>query len=1433
MSAANPEPIRLDDVRAATEALPAQGSAGDDAAMLGVVVQLVRQATQVDLSHYKDSTFRRQLQRHMLELGCTSLDDYVERLRGEDIELRRLQRSLLISVTRFFRDPEVFAVLANILNELVAAKADGEPLRIWVPGCATGEEAYSVAMLVVDALGPRIDRVPVRVFATDMDEVAIQAARRAVYPPEALQDLPQDLVQRHFVKVEDGVCPSRTVRDLCVFAHHNLLMQPPFLHLDLVSCRNVMIYFQPEVQAAVLARFHYGLRHDGWLLLGQSESVRVHDELFVSRDAARRVYQRRPGQSPRSQELTPGWAAPLTSARPLVPEANPTPAEAMRAHFHRALLARHASPSVLVTLDGRILQVWGDVDRYLRLATGGDLSLAGLCPPDWRDEVQGLLVVAASNADREAHSSTLSAPRGEGSLRVRLRAQALSPALEAPLHGPGEGSVILLSFDEAPAGAEAPQDTAGDGSTERALREELAAAREQIRSLVQQVERGRNERQTLREELQTSTEELQSSNEELQASNEELITVNEQLAAKTEELGALNDLLLNIEQSVQTAMVVVDRQMCVQRFNPLAVRIFGLMEPDLGRSLLSVPASLSLDDLPRQLGQVLRTGQPQLSRVDDGERHYVLQLSPLRDQRGEQAGAILAFTDVAELRQAEVERSRLAAIVTHSDDAIISKTLDGIITSWNPAAERLYGYSAEEARGRPMLMVFPEELQDEEALLLARVGRGETVLPFDTVRQRRDGSRVHVSVALSPIRDDLGRVVGVSKIARDISERVADEAMRSANLARLEQIVQDRTRALADKEQQLQAILDGVSGMVAYWDADMRLRFANRTHREMVGERLPDGGVGHSMREVLGDDHFERAWPHVAQVLQGLPQQFEVEAPDPKLGGQLRHHQVNLVPEWRDGRVLGYVAMVFDVSNIRLAEVAAEAASRAKSEFLANMSHEIRTPLNAVLGLAQVAQRQHEHEPVADTFGHIIQAGQHLLGVINDVLDFSKIEAGKLELQTGRVDVTELIDKALGMVSGAVRSKGLSLRVMRDPLLAEAYAGDPVRVAQLLINLLNNAVKFTESGRVELVLRTHRGGVAVSVSDTGPGMAPEVLQRLFRPFEQGDGSITRKVGGTGLGLSICKRLVDLMHGRIQVHSEPGQGSTFEVWLPLAPLYTHAVQGTARRQPGVEGAKPLAGLRVLVAEDHVVNQMVIDQLLRAEGAEVDIASHGEEAVAMLQHSLLDDHPRYDIVLCDIEMPVMDGYEATRRMRAMAPSLPILGLTAHAFDDARQRGEAAGMNSYLTKPFMINDVLRAIRAAVPDGQAALQAQAAVLRPAVDADAVPPGLRIDPAALARHYHSVPGFIPRLMMVVRDTCLSQPILLEEALASGQADNLRNLAHGVVGVAANLLLPTLRDLAAELQAAAMSDWARAGLLVAEVNAALDLVLQQVESELG
>lgn len=375
--------------------------------------------------------------------------------------------------------------------------------------------------------------------------------------------------------------------------------------------------------------------------------------------------------------------------------------------------------------------------------------------------------------------------------------------------------------------------------------------------------------------------------------------------------------------------------------------------------------------------------------------------------------------------------------------------------------------------------------------------------------------------------------------------------------------------------------------------------------------------------------------------------------------------------------------------DLKKAKESAEAATEAKSSFLANMSHEIRTPLHAVLGFARIGEEE-SHEPISrGRFEKIVASGEFLLRVLNDVLDLSKIEGGHLTLVRAPFELRRTIQNALAIVDEQAEKKSLILTGQTDPTLPDWVMGDEIRLQQILLNLLSNAIKYTEHGRITLDVSREADRVRMSVADTGIGIGREQMDRLFRPFEQGDNSTTRVHGGTGLGLFITENLVELMGGEISVSSESGQGSEFVVRLPLPVAERPADVETAWSE---SNDRQLQGLQALVVDDDPINRKLLGYLLSREGAETSFANNGREALDAVEQAEAGD---LDLVLMDIQMPLMDGYEATRRIRAIDPALPIIGLTAHAFAEDGRKCIEVGMAAHLTKPCAPEDLVATIR------------------------------------------------------------------------------------------------------------------------------------------
>ncbi|MBW8756266.1 MAG: PAS domain S-box protein [Burkholderiales bacterium] len=536
-----------------------------------------------------------------------------------------------------------------------------------------------------------------------------------------------------------------------------------------------------------------------------------------------------------------------------------------------------------------------------------------------------------------------------------------------------------------------------------------------------------------------------------------------------------------------------------------------------------------------------------------------------------------------------------------------------------------------------------------------------------------------------------GDIRGYFFIATDVTE-----------MRRSERRLQELNGKLIQAESFTRGIADNLPVRVAYWDADERCRFANKVYCEWIGKSL-DQVLGKTKAEIFDYGQKPERLAHAKRALEGSTQKFESE--EVSADGRYGIWEVQYIPDLQRGEVRGFFMLASDITASKRAQAdletlnlelvaardAAEEAAQAKSAFLANMSHEIRTPMNVIIGLTHLMQRDAHDAATSDRLGKVGDAAMHLLDIINDILDLSKIDAGKLVLAPVDFSVDALLARAMALVTDGARRKGLALTVDRGNL-PQALRGDALRLSQVLVNLLSNAVKFTSRGSV--VLRCDVVGQAgsewtirFSVRDTGVGISPEAQARLFTPFEQADGSTTRRFGGTGLGLSIARELAQLMGGEVGVESEPGRGSEF--WftarLQAAGALPHAAAGPVDAVidgQGVERALKArhAGARVLIADDNRINQELATELLRLVGLKVEVADNGRIAVDMARRGT------FDMILMDMQMPELDGLEATRQIRAepRLDATPIVAMTASAFGADRDACLAAGMNDHLGKP-----------------------------------------------------------------------------------------------------------------------------------------------------
>ncbi len=645
---------------------PAPASALEtDTARLGIC-EILRARVGHDFSQYKDKTFLRRVQRRMQVLGIADLNTYVARLEDDRGEAVLLFRDLLIGVTTFFRDAGAFeAVQRVVIPRLFDGKGARDYVRVWVPGCATGEEAYSLAMLLREHMDGLIDGPKVQVFATDIDEPAIATARAGRYPATLLDGLSAERRERFFTRHENSYVVTKEVRDLCTFSAHSLVRDPPFSRMNLVSCRNLLIYLDTDLQSTVIPSFHYSLLPGGVLLLGSAETVARHEGLFSPLEKEHRIFVRRDGPSP------PIRVPSRLPANGFAP-AGPQEAKEARTDWARSLavansrvLERFASPFVVVTEDGSVVHYSSHAGDMLQPALGPpsrsvfDMARRGL-----RNGLRVALRAAVETGRTAEQAVQLETDGGLGTVTLIVE----------PLPGqePDRPYLVVFRGDGARARTlQAGTETEGLASE---LDRELRDTREQLQSLneehetaLEELRSSNEELHSVNEELQSSNEELETSKEEIQSVNEELHTVNAQLSTKVDELDRANSDLRNLFESTRVATVFLDQHLVIRAFTPEVAGIYNLIPSDRGRPLTDIVSRLDYDGLRDDVLQVLHTLEPLERRVSrpDGTAHYLLRVLPYRTPDSKVDGSLVTFVDVTRIVQAEQHQRLLVDELNH------------------------------------------------------------------------------------------------------------------------------------------------------------------------------------------------------------------------------------------------------------------------------------------------------------------------------------------------------------------------------------------------------------------------------------------------------------------------------------------------------------------------------------------------------------------------------------------------------------------------------------------------------------------------------------------------------------------------------------------------------------------------------------------------
>jgi two-component system, chemotaxis family, CheB/CheR fusion protein len=1253
------------------------------------VLRMLRDQLGLDFSMYKPTTVSRRILRRVELLGLPDVADYAAMLRNDPEELGLLYKDLLIGVTRFFRDPEAFAVLEEkVVPELLAKIPENEEIRVWIAGCATGEEAYSLAMILFEQLSAAGRQINVKILSTDVHSASLAQASTGIYGEEQLEHVNEKRRERFFRKKVNGYQVSQDLRQLIVFAPHNVTKDAPFTKLHLIACRNLLIYLEPSAQKTVLSLFHFGLASGGYLFLGGSETPGPLAGEFDTIDDHWKVYRKR-----RDVRLLEPLKVPMTrpvptSASSFLGQVRSAVSDTQLLNIYDQLLDRHMPQSFLVDEDRQLLDSFGGAERLFKLGKRRpSTNILDLLDGDLRTVVAGAIQRALKH-EFPIRYTGVPIVEGDNIRRSVLTAETFTNARTNATH-------VLISIESDPAttGRREPvpeshnrSTTASQASSERltTLEGELSYTRETLQSTIEELQTSNEELQAANEELVASNEELQSTNEELHSVNEELYTVNAELQRKIAELRELNSDMQHFLESTDVGTLFLDKTLCIRKYTPRIASVFHLEPQDVGRSIRHFSHSLKRPSLLQDIELALNDGVICEDEVRDSDgTTFFLRILPYRPAGNAEVsdpllgtygtprieGVVISLTDISALDRVRARLRQLSAIVESSDDAILGKTLDGTIVSWNRGAERLYGYTAEEAIGRNVSMLAPNGQADQIANFCETLRAGDRIEHVETLRRRKDGSIVDISVTISPIHDTDGSVIGASAIARDITQ------------------LKRTQRDLEEREARIRLLLQSTAEAIVGLGPDGKCAFCNPSAVRMLGYSSADAIIGKHIHTVVHrgpeSGHSEEECP-ICSVLRTGKGAHSDEAVLWRADGSRFQSEYWSYPIQRDSQIVGVVVTFLDVTDRKRAEEEIRTAARRREEFLAMLSHELRNPLAAVVNASRVMQSPNIKTDAIDKAREIVERqSRHMARLLDDLLDVSRITRGGIELRKEDIDLRDVVRMAIEALTPLIEERRAQIVIdMPDELLA--IRGDAARIQQVIVNLLSNAARYSPPGKTIRLWAGSEGELIVlKCKDEGRGISKSMLSEIFELFVQNEQGLERSSGGLGIGLTLVRQIVELHGGTVEAHSDgPGTGSEFIVKLPRQ---RHAV---VKGRAGI--AEMGVSRRILVVEDQDDAREMLRVLLESKGHIILDEPDGRSALETIER----EHP--DVALIDIGLPVMSGYQVARKVRenAVLDDILLIALTGYGRDADIQAAKEAGFDAHLTKPAdpqLIDDIL----------------------------------------------------------------------------------------------------------------------------------------------
>ena len=1376
----------------------------------------------IDFTIYKTNTIYRRIERRIALNKFHGMGEYLDYLLSTEEERAQLYRDLLIGVTSFFRDEEAFRHLGE--NVIIPILKKKKAIRVWSIACSTGEEAYSLAILLCECMEFLHISADVKIFATDVDQNAIATAQKGIYSESLLENMDQAMLDQYFEHTSGGYLVGEKIRKMIVFAKHNIFRDAPFSKLDLIVCRNMFIYVKPEMQQKALAAFYQLLAEDGYVFLGSSESMGDMDEAYNLLDKKWKIYSKNKNYAKKDISMYPAlnMSGNFLTHQPERSKRERSVQNGLRSTgISEKLLFAMAGPSVLLNEDCKVVQVIQGGGQYMRMQDGQfDGGLNSFFSPSLAAFINSMLLDSRKISDGivERRATGLSDYPNE-ILCVKVRYFNLTE---------GEYYLVQIKAEEKPETVDNLLDLRElKDSRIQALETALNESNWNLKLAVEESESRNEELQATNEELLASNEELQSTNEEMQSVNEELYTINAEYQNKIVELTTANADFDNLLLNADVGALYVDEKMHIRKITPIMLQHTNLRITDLERPVNQINFLDSYPDFRQDVTDVSRQGKIVEKEITDQNNViWLVRIRPYYDHAHTPKGVLVSMFDIT--KRLEAAKFDLKHLTDSVPGGVLRLRFDDIlvIEYANDSFFDLIGYSAEEMRldlhnrfdnllhasdwvelkdeirmavsdGRllkaecrlwqkdgmsrwcsmqavvfrqehhielqcivtdiSLIKEYEEQLKKErdyynklyqnvvcgivqyeiedntlrcynansEALQMLGYESMEEfrrqtaqTLPevsvsedADYIRRtllslKKEGECVKFEHRVYTKHDGVRWVTGVAKviITPDGKTLIQSTFMDTTERKRaLQQVEAER-----DRYDRLYKLLynTAVCGIVQVDIRSNKILSINRIALDVLDEKNGADIEKQLFNENPQDEH-QNCLAKIGAFMHSLGkpgEQREVRFNLTKKdgGSTTIEGTANWIMEDKSAAIVQFTFL--DVTEReRLKEAQMELAvaiqsNAAKTGFLSKMSHEIRTPMNGIMGMIDIARLNlDDKDKITDCLDKMKLSMQHLQMLVNDVLDMSKIESGKMECRETAFDLRSLLEEIISEYSFSASRSGVGL-TRAISIRHSGVVSDPVFLREILGNLLSNAIKFTQSmGMVVLIAEETPGDdeqaeFTFRVKDSGCGISEDNQDVIFEAFEQGDGENISKVPGTGLGLAICKNLVELLGGTLQIESQVGAGSEFYFTIPMKLSECRENEEPKDQAEAQEGVS-YKEKRILLAEDNDLNAEIAQTLLGSYDFQVERRKNGKEA---LKSYLKRPVGYYDLILMDIQMPVMDGLTAAREIRKSgkkgAQEIPIIAMSANAFKEDVERSLNAGMNAHTTKPIEIEKLVK---------------------------------------------------------------------------------------------------------------------------------------------